>query len=159
MSQPTDSASLSNRVFTDMIYHEVMQMDTDTWSDYQAQALQHLMQFKQEYRRKRQLQQQQQQQQQLQQQQQYHPYVPHVPQQQQFILLQALRPPLLGRCSLVILSALLPRCSRILPALLPRCSLLHPALRPKRTRCLPLRLCLHRPPLLRYLRRSSVRHG
>ena len=26
--------SLSKRVFTDMIYHEVMQMDTDTWWDY-----------------------------------------------------------------------------------------------------------------------------
>ena len=46
----------------DIIYHEDMQMDTDTWSDYQAQALQQLMQFKQAYHRKRQLQDQQQQQ-------------------------------------------------------------------------------------------------
>ena len=52
LSQPNDSGSLSKRVFTDMIYHEVMQMDTDTWWDYQAQTLQHLMQFKQAYRQK-----------------------------------------------------------------------------------------------------------
>ena len=88
LSQPTDSGSLSKRVFTDMIYHEVMQMDTDTWWDYQAQTLNNLMQFKQAYRRKRQQQQQQQQQQQLQQQQQYHHFLPPVPQQhqQQFVL-------------------------------------------------------------------------
>ena len=59
---PTDSASLSKKFFADMIFHEVMQMDMDSWTDYQAQALQHLMQFKQACRQKRQLQQQQQQQ-------------------------------------------------------------------------------------------------
>ena len=69
---PTDSASLSKKFFSDMIFHEVMQMDTDTWTDYQAQALQHLMQFKQACRRRRQLQQQQQQQQQY-----FMPPAPH----------------------------------------------------------------------------------
>ena len=61
-----------------MIFHKVMQMDTDTWSDYQAQALHHLMQFKQVYRRKRHLQEQQQQQ--------YHPFMPPAPHHQQFVL-------------------------------------------------------------------------
>ena len=73
---PTDSASLSKKFFSDMIFHEVMQMDTDTWTDYQAQALQHLMQFKQACRRRRQLQQQQQQQQQY--------FMPPAPHQQMY---------------------------------------------------------------------------
>jgi len=68
---PNDSTTMSKKYFTDMLFHEVMQMDVDSWSDYQAQALHHLMQFKLACRQKRQLQQQQQQQQLFQHQQMY----------------------------------------------------------------------------------------